>query len=161
MVWKIVLTRRERLKKSFSLFYFPVSDRQENLSPLLDKKFYCKEKWWKFFYLSCCSFWPDKKNDFLVFAFLFRLEKEISRTKILNISRFTVWEKGRFLTCRRRTNLEMPITSALANSWAWRAFHELFVRCWAVVPAENTLLNNRIKISTFCSFTGRRSGRKL
>jgi len=27
--------------------------------------------------------------------------------------------------------------------------------------AENILLSSRIKISTFCSFTGRRSGRKL
>ena len=41
----------------------------------------------------------------------------------------------------------------IGDSWTWRAFYQLFVRYSAVARAENTLLNNRIKISTFCSFT--------
>ena len=36
-----------------------------------------------------------------------------------------------------------------------------FARCWAVVLAESTLLSNRIKISTFCSFTGLRIRQKV
>ena len=36
-----------------------------------------------------------------------------------------------------------------------------FVRYWAVVRAENSLLSYRINISTFCSFTGQTFGQKV
>ena len=115
MVWKIVLTRRERLKKSFSLFYFPVSDRQENLSPLLDKKFYCKEKWWKFFYLSCCSFWPDKGKCFYRFrVFISVGQKKFPEQKSWIFPGSLFERKKDFWRVDGGQILKMPITSALA-----------------------------------------------
>ena len=142
-------------KNHFHFFIFQfLTDKKTSLPSWT--KVLLQRKMMKVLSLFFCSFFSAGQEKMLLsfLRFYFGWTKEISRTKILNISRFTVWEKGRFLTCRRRTNLEMPITSALANSWAWRAFHRLFVRCRAVVPAENTLMSNRIKISTFCSFTG-------
>ena len=79
---KLFLTRRERRKKSFSLFYFSVSDRQENLSPLLDKSFIAKkndESSFSFFlFLFFCR---TRENAFIVFAFLFRLDKRNFQNK--------------------------------------------------------------------------------
>ena len=119
MVWEIVSdAARETEKIIFTFLFFSFWQTRKPLSPP-GQKFYWR-KMIKVLSLFFCSFFSAGQEKMLLsfLRFYFGWTKEISRTKILNISRFTVWEKGRFLTCRRRTNLEMPITSALANSWA-------------------------------------------
>jgi hypothetical protein len=56
---------------------------------------------------------------------------------------------------------QLSPTSALAIAGADLHFISFFVRYWAAVPAENSLLSNRIRISTFCPFTGQTFGQKV
>jgi hypothetical protein len=73
------LTQRET-KKTFSRFYFSVSDRQAIFFHCWTKTFNAA-KIDERFSLFCCSFRPDKKNDSIFFSFLFQWTREISKTK--------------------------------------------------------------------------------
>jgi len=97
-----------------------------------------------------------RENAFIVFTFYFSGQEIFLKQKCWIFLRL-LWKTERlFWSLRRWTKTEMPTTSALGNSWVWRAFHQLFVRYSSLVPGWKYSIEQQDKninfLFVYCTF---------